>query len=100
MGFCMINNVAVAARSLIANGLAERIAIYDWDVHHGNGTQNSFYEDPNVLYLSTHQFPFYPGTGAAKETGAGKGEGATLNVPVPAGTDDRRCSRRTTSCSW
>jgi acetoin utilization deacetylase AcuC-like enzyme len=89
MGFCLINNVAVAARALIANGLAERIAIYDWDVHHGNGTQHSFYEDPNVLYLSTHQYPFYPGTGAARDAGKGKGEGATLNVPLEAGTDDR-----------
>jgi acetoin utilization deacetylase AcuC-like enzyme len=89
MGFCLINNVAVGARALIAQGLAERIAIYDWDVHHGNGTQSSFYDDPNVLYLSTHQFPFYPGTGAARETGIGRGEGATLNVPLDAGTDDR-----------
>ena len=89
MGFCLINNVAIAARSLIANGLAERIAIYDWDVHHGNGTQNSFYEDPNVLYMSTHQYPFYPGSGASRERGAGKGEGATLNVPLDAGTDDQ-----------
>lgn len=88
MGFCLINNVAVGARALIANGLAERIAIYDWDVHHGNGTQHSFYEDPNVLYLSTHQYPFYPGTGAARERGAGKGEGTTLNVPLDAGTGD------------
>jgi acetoin utilization deacetylase AcuC-like enzyme len=89
MGFCLINNVAVGARSLIANGLAERIAIYDWDVHHGNGTQNSFFDDPNVLYLSTHQYPFYPGSGATRETGTGKGSGATVNVPLPAGTDDK-----------
>lgn len=89
MGFCLINNVAVAARALLAEGLAERIAIYDWDVHHGNGTQSAFYEDPNVLYLSTHQFPFYPGTGKARETGSGKGEGTIFNVPLPLGTDDR-----------
>jgi acetoin utilization deacetylase AcuC-like enzyme len=89
MGFCLINNVAVAARALIAGGLAERIAIYDWDVHHGNGTQDSFYRDPHVLYLSTHQYPFYPGTGSARETGAGKGEGTTLNIPLEAGTTDR-----------
>jgi acetoin utilization deacetylase AcuC-like enzyme len=88
MGFCLLNNVAVAARALIAQGLAERIAIYDWDVHHGNGTQDMFYEDPNILYMSTHQFPFYPGTGAKRETGSGKGDGATLNVPLPAGTPD------------
>jgi acetoin utilization deacetylase AcuC-like enzyme len=89
MGFCILNNVAIAARAVIAAGLAERIAIYDWDVHHGNGTQNAFYEDPNVLYMSTHQHPFYPGTGKTKEIGRGKGEGTTLNVPLPMGTDDR-----------
>ncbi len=88
MGFCLLNNVAIAAKALIAEGLAERIAIYDWDVHHGNGSQDIFYEDPQVLYLSTHQWPFYPGTGAAHETGAGAGEGATLNCPLPGGTTD------------
>lgn len=88
MGFCLLNNVAIAARALIAAGLAERIAIYDWDVHHGNGTQDMFYADPNVLYMSTHQWPFYPGTGARSELGVGNGEGATLNIPLPAGTPD------------
>jgi acetoin utilization deacetylase AcuC-like enzyme len=88
MGFCLLNNVAIAARALIADGLAERIAIYDWDVHHGNGTQDSFYEDDRILYMSTHQWPFYPGTGAKGETGRGAGEGATLNVPLPEGTGD------------
>ena len=88
MGFCLINNVAVAARALIAAGAAERVAIYDWDVHHGNGTQAIFFDDPNVLYMSTHQYPFYPGTGAHNEVGVDKGEGATLNVPLPAGTPD------------
>lgn len=88
MGFCFVNNVAVAAKTLITKGLAERVAIYDWDVHHGNGTQDIFYEDPNVLYMSTHQWPFYPGTGSARETGEGKGDGATINVPLRAGTKD------------
>ncbi|MEO1338104.1 MAG: histone deacetylase, partial [Myxococcota bacterium] len=87
MGFCLLNNVAVATRALQAAGV-ERVAIYDWDVHHGNGTQAMFFDDPNVLYMSSHQFPFYPGTGAAHETGAGPGEGATVNVPLPAGTGD------------
>jgi acetoin utilization deacetylase AcuC-like enzyme len=89
MGFCLLNNVAIAARALINGGFAERIAIYDWDVHHGNGTQDMFYDDPRVLYMSTHQWPFYPGTGDNTELGAGKGLGATLNVPLPAGTGDQ-----------
>lgn len=88
MGFCLMNSVAAAAQALLDRGLAERVAIYDWDVHHGNGTQAIFYDDPRVLYLSTHQWPFYPGTGAASETGRGAGEGATLNLPMPEGTDD------------
>jgi acetoin utilization deacetylase AcuC-like enzyme len=86
MGFCLFNNVAVTARWLQAMGHAERVLIVDWDVHHGNGTQDAFYDDPSVFYLSLHQAPHYPGTGGASETGAGKGEGATLNVPLPAGT--------------
>ncbi len=88
MGFCLINNVAVAARALIAAGGAERVAIYDWDVHHGNGTQAIFLDDPNVLYMSTHQFPYYPGTGSAREVGVGAAEGATVNVPLAAGAND------------
>lgn len=87
MGFCLVNNVAVAARAVQAAG-AQRVAIYDWDVHHGNGTQAMFYDDPDVLYLSTHQYPFYPGTGATRETGTGAGEDQTINVPLPAGTPD------------
>ncbi len=87
MGFCLLNNVAVAAADLIRAG-AKRVAIYDWDVHHGNGTQHSFEADPRVLYLSTHQFPFYPGTGAATEVGRGEGKGATVNIPLPAGCGD------------
>ena len=87
MGFCLFNNVAVAARALQAGG-AQRILIVDWDLHHGNGTQHSFWEDPGVLYFSTHQFPFYPGTGAIDETGGGAGRGATVNVPWPGGMGD------------
>jgi acetoin utilization deacetylase AcuC-like enzyme len=85
MGFCLYNNIAVAAAALLA-AAAARVAIVDFDVHHGNGTQAIFYEDPAVFYASSHQFPFYPGTGASTETGAGAGLGTTLNVPLPAGT--------------
>jgi acetoin utilization deacetylase AcuC-like enzyme len=88
MGFCLFNNVAVAARALQAEAGVERVLILDWDVHHGNGTQHAFEEDPSVLYVSTHQFPFYPGTGDFGEAGRGRGEGATLNVPLPAGCGD------------
>jgi len=88
MGFCLINNVAVAARALQAEGDAERILILDWDVHHGNGTQHAFEADRDVLYFSTHQYPYYPGTGAFHEAGLGDGLGATVNVPMPAGCGD------------
>jgi acetoin utilization deacetylase AcuC-like enzyme len=88
MGFCLFNNVAIAARALQAEDRVERILILDWDVHHGNGTQHFFEEDPSVLYVSTHQFPFYPGTGGAGETGVGAGAGATVNIPMPAGCGD------------
>jgi acetoin utilization deacetylase AcuC-like enzyme len=84
MGFCLFNNVAVAAAYLRAQG--ERVAVVDWDVHHGNGTQHSFYRDPDVLYVSLHEFPFYPGTGWVTETGAAQGSGMTVNVPLPSGT--------------
>lgn len=87
MGFCLFNNVAVAAAAAIARGLA-RVAVVDIDVHHGNGTQWMFYGDPKVLYVSTHQFPFYPGTGAADETGSGAGQGFTVNLPLAAGATD------------
>ena len=88
MGFCLFNNVAVAARAIQAEFGSPRVLILDWDVHHGNGTQHSFEDDPSVLYISTHQFPFYPGTGNFGEDGAGRGRGATLNVPMPAGCGD------------
>jgi acetoin utilization deacetylase AcuC-like enzyme len=87
MGFCLYNNVAVAAAHALSRGV-ERVAIVDIDVHHGNGTQWMFYDDPRVLYVSTHQFPFYPGTGAADETGAGAGAGFTFNVPLEMGATD------------
>jgi acetoin utilization deacetylase AcuC-like enzyme len=88
MGFCLFNNVAIGARYLRARFGIGRILIVDWDVHHGNGTQESFYADPDVLYVSTHQYPFYPGTGAAAEVGSGAAAGRTLNVPLPAGSGD------------
>jgi len=87
MGFCLYNNVAVAAAHARANGAA-RVAIVDYDVHHGNGTQHIFDTDPSVLYVSTHQYPFYPGTGAASEIGHGEGRGFTVNVPLEAGAVD------------
>lgn len=86
MGFCLFNNAAVAARAAQAVHAIERVLIIDWDVHHGNGTQDVFYDDPHVFYLSLHLGGHYPGTGAAHETGTGAGEGTTLNVPLPAGT--------------
>jgi acetoin utilization deacetylase AcuC-like enzyme len=86
MGFCLFNNVALTARWLQREGHAERVLVVDWDVHHGNGTQDAFYDDPTVFFLSLHQWPHYPGTGAAQERGAGVGRGATLNVPLREGT--------------
>lgn len=86
LGFCIFNHVAVGARYVQDQGLGRRILIVDWDVHHGNGTQETFYSDPSVFYLSLHQFPHFPGTGLAQETGAGDGKGTTLNVPLPPGT--------------
>ncbi len=88
MGFCLFNNVAIAAKYALAKYELERILIIDFDVHHGNGTQGTFYDDPQVLYISTHEYPFYPGTGKAEETGIGAGEGTTINIPLPAGCGD------------
>jgi acetoin utilization deacetylase AcuC-like enzyme len=87
MGFCFFNNIAVAAAAMLARGL-ERIAIVDVDVHHGNGTQSMFYSDPRVMFVSSHQYPFYPGTGAADEIGEGDGRGFTVNIPMDAGSTD------------
>jgi acetoin utilization deacetylase AcuC-like enzyme len=87
MGFCLLNNAAIAAAAARARGAA-RVAVLDWDVHHGNGTQHSFYGDATVMYLSAHQYPFYPGTGAPEEIGSGEGRGTTVNVGLPAGAGD------------
>ena len=86
MGFCLFNNVAIAARYAQKKHKVGRVLIVDWDVHHGNGTQDIFYSDPSVFFFSTHQWPLYPGTGRANEKGAGPGEGTTLNCPFPAGS--------------
>ncbi len=88
MGFCLINQVAVAARYAIDHHHAARVAIVDFDVHHGNGSQEIFYEEPDVMFISSHQYPFYPGTGSAGEAGRGRGEGYTRNFPLRAGTGD------------
>jgi acetoin utilization deacetylase AcuC-like enzyme len=87
MGFCLYNSIAVGAAAARARGV-ERVAVVDFDVHHGNGTQWIFYEDPSVLFVSSHQYPFYPGTGAASETGRGDGAGATVNLPLEVGATD------------
>jgi len=87
-GFCLFNNIAIAAKYALSKYRLKRIAIIDFDVHHGNGTQEAFYDNPQVLYVSTHEFPLYPGTGRVEETGSGEGRGATVNIPLPAGTGD------------
>jgi len=88
MGFCIFNNVAIGTEYVRQEYGLSKVLIVDWDVHHGNGTQATFYDDPGVLYFSVHQYPFYPGTGAASETGRGAGTNYTVNVPLPAGSDD------------
>ena len=88
MGFCLFNNIAVATKYALTNYKLERILIVDFDVHHGNGTQATFYDNPHVLYISTHEYPFYPGTGSIEETGNGTAEGTTINIPLPAGSGD------------
>jgi acetoin utilization deacetylase AcuC-like enzyme len=92
MGFCLFDNVAIAAAWLRRRGL-RRVAIIDWDLHHGNGTQHLFESDSDVLYVSTHQYPYYPGTGAAEEVGREAGAGRTVNLPFPAGFGDREYTR-------
>jgi acetoin utilization deacetylase AcuC-like enzyme len=90
MGFCLFNNVAIAAEWLVREKHAGKILIIDWDVHHGNGTQHIFYERGDIFYLSLHQWPLYPGTGREDETGEGKGRGATLNIPLPPATTEQK----------
>jgi acetoin utilization deacetylase AcuC-like enzyme len=88
MGFCLFNTIAIGAQHLKQAHGATRILIMDWDVHHGNGTQDAFYDDPSVFFISTHQFPYYPGSGALNEVGINAGEGYTINIPLPAGCGD------------
>lgn len=92
MGFCIFNNVAVGAAYALQEKRVGRVAVIDWDLHHGNGTQNTFYDSREVLYISLHQFPFYPGTGSSMENGSGEGKGFTVNIPMPfgSGVDDYR----------
>lgn len=90
MGFCLFNNVAIAAKYLQSQYRLEKVFVVDWDVHHGNGTQDAFYHDPTVFYCSLHRYPFYPGSGRKEETGQGKGKGFTVNVPLPADTLSKR----------
>jgi len=90
MGFCIVNSAAVAAAHARDVLGMDRVAVLDWDAHHGNGTQAIFYQDPAVLYVSLHQYPFYPGSGAASERGSGAGEDATVNLPLPAGCSEEQ----------
>lgn len=89
MGFCIFNNVAIGAKYIQKKYGLSKVLIVDWDVHHGNGTQATFYDDPTVLYFSVHQYPFYPGSGSREERGTGKGLNYTINVPLPAGSGDK-----------
>ena len=88
MGFCLFNSAVIGAQYLREKFGLKRVLVMDWDLHHGNGTQHGFYDDPGILYVSTHQYPYYPGTGAAEEAGQGQGEGYTVNLPIPAGWGD------------
>jgi len=88
MGFCIFNNIAIAAKYALSKHKLEKILIIDFDVHHGNGTQEAFYDNPQVLYISTHQYPHYPGTGSIEETGSGAARGTKVNIPLPAGSGD------------
>jgi acetoin utilization deacetylase AcuC-like enzyme len=92
-GFCLFNNIAIAAQYAITELKLKKVLIVDWDLHHGNGTQHSFYDTDQVLYFSTHQYPYYPGTGAAIEQGKGAGQGFTINVPLPGGQGDEAFAR-------
>ena len=100
MGFCLLNNIAIAARYAQARHKCGKVLIIDYDVHHGNGTQDIFYADPTVMFISIHQSPFYPGTGALDETGAEAGEGYTLNVPIAGGHGDASYERLFTEVVW
>jgi len=100
MGFCLFNNVALAARHALARPGVERVFIADFDVHHGNGTQDIFEDDPHVFYFSTHEYPFYPGTGHWSEIGRGEGEGTVLDVPLPAGVGDGGYRRVFEELAW
>jgi acetoin utilization deacetylase AcuC-like enzyme len=92
-GFCLFNNIAIATKYALDKYNLERILIVDFDVHHGNGTQDTFYNDPRVMYISTHEYPFYPGSGAVDETGSGDAEGTNVNIPLPAGCGDAEYSK-------
>ncbi len=100
MGFCLLGNIAIAARFAQQQHTIQRVLIVDYDVHHGNGTEAMFYDDPSVLFISTHQYPLYPGTGAVTDTGASRGEGYTINIPLPAGSGDSNYSRVFDEIVW
>ena len=100
MGFCLLGNVAIAARHAQIRYGIERVLIVDYDVHHGNGTETMFYDDPSVLYISTHQYPHYPGTGAATDIGTGRGERCTINIPLPAGSGDANYAKVFDQIIW